>query len=83
MNLEDVKKDKEVNILIDNAERQVKMQISTFNIYYDLSSGTYSPKWIGQVTTNNSKTYSLFYIQVQLSTNYKWTNKYMGKYDIT
>ena len=72
----------DIQNLIDNAERQVKTQISTFNINYDLSSGTYSPKWIGQVTTNNSKTYSLFYIQVQLTTNYKWTNKNISKYDI-
>ena len=71
-----------VQKLVDSAERQVKTQITTLNIYLDLSNGTYYPKWIAQVTTNNSKTYSLFYIEVELSTSFKCTHKYMGKYEI-
>lgn len=72
----------DVQTLIDSATRQCKQKISTLNVQLDLSSGTYFPKWIATVRTNNSKTYPLFYIQIDCGTSYQVTHKYIGKYDI-
>ena len=73
----------DVQRLVDSATRQCKQSISTLNVQLDLSNGTYFPKWVATVRTNNSKTYALFYIEVQCTTSYKVTHKYIGKYNIT
>jgi len=67
---------------MDNAERQIKTKISTFDISLDLSSGTMFPKWICSVRLNDGNTYPLMYISVDLDSTYHLKHKYIGTYNI-
>lgn len=67
---------------MDNAERQIKTKISTFDISLDLSNGTMFPKWICSVRLNDGNTYPLMYISVDLDSTYHLKHKYIGTYNI-
>lgn len=67
---------------MDNAERQIKTRIPTFDISLDLSSGTMFPKWICSVRLNDGNTYRLMYISVDLNSSYRLSHKYIGTYNI-
>ena len=67
---------------MDNAERQIKTRIPTFDISLDLSSGTMFPKWICSVRLNDGNTYRLMYISVDLNSSYRHSHKYIGTYNI-
>ena len=67
---------------MDNAERQIKTKIPTFDISLDITSETMSPKWICSVRLNDGNTYRLMYISVDLNSSYRVSHKYIGKYKI-
>lgn len=68
--------------LVDNCTKQVKTQISTLSSNLDMSNGSLFPKWIIKVRLNDNKTYSLFYIEVELNSSYYCKNKSMGRYEL-
>ena len=72
-----------VQTSMDNAERQIKTKISTFNISLDLSDGTMSPKWICSVKLNSGNRYPLMYISVDLNSTYYVKHKHIGTYTIS
>lgn len=70
----------DVQRLIDSTLRQCKSACSYLDYYLNLSNGVYYPKWIVYATVD--KKYPLIYIEVELTTAYKISHKFMGYYDI-
>lgn len=71
----------DIQTLIDMLEGEVKARVDGFYIYFDLSYGSYHPQWVARIN-GPTKAYNLFYIKVDLNSNFRWTNKYIGKCEL-